>query len=187
MRIAIISASPRVNSVTHRVAVFLQQYFGQITDHEVDMIDVREYDLPHLQEVWTSVERTPDEFKPLAEKMFAADAFIMVTPEYNGTYAPGMKMIFDQFPKQSRKTFGIVTASPGAMGGMRATQQMQLLVAALFGILSPYMLVIPAVDKKFDEEGNLVDLAFQKAIDSFSKEFLWLAESVNGVHIPVLN
>ncbi len=187
MRIAIISASPRANSVTHRVAVFLQDYFTQNTPHDVCMIDVRDYELPHLQEVWTSVERTPDEYKPLAEKMFGADAFVMVTPEYNGTYAPAMKVIFDQFPKQSRKTFGIVTASPGSMGGMRATQQMQLLVAALFGILSPYMLVVPAVDKKFDENGNLLDAGFKKAIDGFASEFLWLAESVKGETVPVLN
>ncbi len=187
MRIAIISASPRVQSVTHRVAVFLQNYLEQNTPHEIDMIDVRDYDMPHLQEVWTSVENTPHKFKPLAEKMFGADAFIMVTPEYNGSYAPGMKLIFDQFPKQARKTFGIVTASPGAMGGMRATQQMQLLVAALFGILSPYMLVVPAVERKFDEAGNLVEPGFQKAIDTFAGEFLWLAESVKGEHVPVLN
>jgi NAD(P)H-dependent FMN reductase len=187
MRIAIISASPRENSVTYRVAVFLQNYFEEQTDHEIDMIDVRDYHLPMLQDVWTSVEKTPDEFKPLAEKMFAADAFIMVTPEYNGSYAPGMKLIFDQFPKQSRKTFGIVTASPGAMGGMRATQQMQLLVPALFGILSPYMLVIPGVDKKFDADGHLVDEGFRKAVDTFGREFLWLAESLNPEPVTVLN
>jgi len=187
MRIAIISASPRENSVTYRVAVFLQNYFEEQTGHEIDMIDVRDYHLPMLQDVWTSVEKTPDEFKPLAEKMFGAEAFIMVTPEYNGSYAPGMKLIFDQFPKQSRKTFGIVTASPGAMGGMRATQQMQLLVPALFGILSPYMLVIPGVDKKFDAEGNLVDEGFRKAVDTFGREFLWLAESLNPESVTVLN
>lgn len=187
MRIAIISASPREKSVTHRVAVYLQNYFTRNTEHEMDIIDVRDYDLPHLQDVWGSVEKTPEAFKPLAEKMFAADAFIMVTPEYNGSYAPGMKLIFDQFPKQSRKAFGIVTASPGAMGGMRATQQMQLLTAALFGILSPYMLVIPAVDKKFDTDGNLVDEGFLKAVDTFANEFIWLAESLKPEAVPVLN
>ena len=73
------------------------------------------------------------------------------------------------------------------MGGMRATQQMQLLVAALFGILSPYMLVVPGVDKKFDESGNLLDENFRKAINTFVNEFLWLAESVKGEHVPILN
>jgi NAD(P)H-dependent FMN reductase len=83
--------------------------------------------------------------------------------------------VFDYFPKQSRKAFGIVTASPGGLGGIRAAMQMQQLVPALFGILSPYMLVIPAVDKKFDEQGKLIDPNFQKSIDLFLREFLWLA------------
>ena len=61
---------------------------------------------------------------------------------------------------------------------MRATQQMQLLINALFGIGSPFMLVTPMVDKKFDEQGNLLDASFQAVIDTFIHEFLWLAESV---------
>jgi NAD(P)H-dependent FMN reductase len=97
-----------------------------------------------------------------------------------------MKNLLDHFPKQSRKAFGIVTASPGAMGGMRATQQMQLLIGALFGILSPYMLVTPGIDKKFDAEGNLLDESFRRQIDLFVKEFLWLAESVRPVPEPAV-
>jgi hypothetical protein len=64
------------------------------------------------------------------------------------------------------------------MGGMRATQQMQLLINALFGIASPYMLVVGNVDKKFDPEGNLLDENYQRQIDLFVKEFCWLAESL---------
>jgi NAD(P)H-dependent FMN reductase len=110
--------------------------------------------------------------------MFEADAFILVTPEYNGSYSPAMKNMLDHFPKQHHKTFGLVTASPGAMGGMRAAMQLQQLVFALFGIGSPYMLVVPGVDKKFDVEGNLLDESFQKSVDLFVKEFLWLSEKV---------
>jgi hypothetical protein len=56
--------------------------------------------------------------------------------------------------------------------------QLQQFVMALFGIPSPYMLITPGVDKKFDEEGNLIDPSFQKSIDTFLKEFLWLTERV---------
>jgi hypothetical protein len=55
---------------------------------------------------------------------------------------------------------------------------MQLLVMALFGICSPYMLVVPQVDKKFDEEGNLVEQSFLNAVHNFVGEFLWLAENL---------
>ena len=56
--------------------------------------------------------------------------------------------------------------------------QLQQFILALFGIPSPYMLVTPQVDKKFDSEGNLLDAGFMKNVDIFINEFLWLAERV---------
>jgi NAD(P)H-dependent FMN reductase len=89
-----------------------------------------------------------------------------------------MQNMFDHFPKRHHKTFGLVTASPGGLGGIRAAMQLQQFVLALFGIPSPYMLVTPQVDKKFDAEGNLLDPAFMKNVDIFINEFMWLAERV---------
>ena len=40
------------------------------------------------------------------------------------------------------------------------------------------LLITPFVDKKFSEDGSLVDEPFQKAVDTFISEFLWLAESI---------
>ena len=177
MNIEIISGSPRKGSVTFRLAVFLKNLLQEKTDHNINIIDVREWNFPELQEqVYSSVDKAPEHYKPLAKRMFSADAFIIVTPEYNGSYTPTMKNLFDHFPKQFHKTFGIVTASSGPMGGMRASQQLQLLVNALFGIASPYMLITPQVDKKFDPAGNLIDETFINSIHTFITEFLWLAE-----------
>lgn len=176
MRIEIISGSPRPTSVTHRVALHLQSLLQQRTDHEIGIINLKDWDLPAIQSVFVSPDHAPVEFKPLAERMFAADAFILVSPEYNGSYSPAMKNLIDHFPKQHHKPFGIVTASPGPLGGIRASQQMQLLINALFGIASPQMLIVPAVDKKFDPKGNLLDESFQINIHNFITEFLWLAE-----------
>lgn len=178
MRIEIISGSPNKNSVTYRVALHLQKAITSSTGHEVGILDTREYPLPVIQKVFVSVEATPDPFKPLAERMFGADAFILLTPEFNGSYTPALKNLVDHFPKQHHKAFGIVTASPGSMGGMRAAMQMQQLVYALFGVGSPYMLVTPHVEKKFDAEGNLIEESFRKAVDTFIREFLWLAEKL---------
>jgi NAD(P)H-dependent FMN reductase len=178
MNIEIISGSPRKNSTTFRLALFLKNHLEQYSGHQANIIDVRQWNLPLLENVFSTVEATPEEYKPLSTRMFAADAFILVSPEYNGSYTPAMKNLLDHYPKQSRKAFGIVTASPGPMGGMRATQQMQLLVGALFGILSPYMLVVPGIDKKFDAEGNLIDETFRKQVDLFIRELLWLGDAL---------
>ena len=115
-------------------------------------------------------------YRPLAEMVFEADAFILVSPEYNGGYSPAMKNLLDYFPKQNRKAFGLCTSSPGAMGGMRAAMQLQLLSLALWGIPSPQILLVPAVDSKFDEQGHLQDANFERSIDVFVRDFLWLAE-----------
>lgn len=181
MNITIIAGSPREGSLSFRAASFLHQYFSaQYPGHQFTLLDVRQYPLPPIQKVYGSLADVPEQWKPLGELMFGSDAFILVTPEYNGGYSPAMKNLLDHFPKQSRKAFGLVTCSPGAMGGMRAALQLQQLVAAFFGILCPNMLVTPAVDKKFNENNELVDEAFQKNIDGFAKEFIWLAEAVGS-------
>jgi NAD(P)H-dependent FMN reductase len=178
MRIEIISGSPRVNSVTRRVAINIKNWLDSNTGHETNIIDMKDWDLPAVQSVFVSIDRTPDEFKPLAERIFNAEAFILVTPEYNGSYSPSMKNLLDHFPKQHHKPFGIVTASPGAFGGIRASQQLLQLIPSLFGIASPYLLIVPAVDKKFDDHGDLIDPAFEKSVHNFISEFLWLSENI---------
>lgn len=180
MNIVIISGSPRKGSLSHRIALHLQNHLQHTSHYHVENISLQQWKIPAIQEPWASVDKAPPEFQSLAKSIFEAHAFILVSPEYNGGYSPAMKNLLDHFPKQHHKPFGIVTSSPGAMGGIRASQQMQLLVAALFGVLSPYMLVTPAVDKKFDEEGHLLDASFQNSIDQFVYEFLWLAEKIVG-------
>jgi NAD(P)H-dependent FMN reductase len=178
MRIEILSGSPRKESVTNRVALYLKTWFEQNTKHSVDIISMRDWAVPPVQTVWTSADKAPEDLKPLAQRIFAADAFILVTPEYNGSYSPALKNLLDHFPKQLHKPFGIVTASPGAMGGIRASQQLLQLVPALFGIASPNMLIVPAVDKKFNADGTLADESMSNAINTFTAEFLWLAERI---------
>lgn len=178
MRIEIISGSPRGNSVTNRIALHLKRQIEKKTDHDVHILDVRETELPLLQAVFTSVESTPDPYKELTERMLNAHAFILLTPEYNGSYSAALKNLLDHYPKQHHKVFAIATATTGMLGGIRAALQLQELVYALFGIGSPYMLVTPQVDKKFDAEGNLMDESFRKNIDLFVNEFIWLAEKI---------
>ncbi|MDQ3279540.1 MAG: NAD(P)H-dependent oxidoreductase [Bacteroidota bacterium] len=178
MRIEIISGSPRQNSTTHRLALHLYNLLKEKTEHEIGLLEVRNYPLPLLQKVFATIEETPAPYRDLASRIFGADAFILVTPEYNGSYSPAMQNLLDHFPKQHRKVFGLVTASTGALGGMRAAMQLQQFTLALFGIPCPYMLITPQVDKKFDPDGKLVDPSFQKSIDLFVKEYLWLAEKL---------
>jgi NAD(P)H-dependent FMN reductase len=178
MKIEIVSGSPRVESVTRRVALHLLQRLRYNDDVEVGLINVRKFILPPVENVIASPDKAPDHLQPLATRIFEANAFILVTPEYNGGYSPAMKNLFDHFPKQNHKVFGIVAASPGAMGGIRAALAVQHLVYGLFGIGSPHMLIVPEVDKKFAPDGTLNDGSFEHQINQFVRELLWLTRNV---------
>lgn len=182
MRIEIISGSPRQGSITHRLALHLLQRL-EAGGVDAGMIALKDHSLPFVQTVWSQPEAAPAEHKSLAERMFAADGFILVSPEYNGIYSAALGNLFDHFPKQARKAFGLAPASTGGMGGIRSALHMQQLVYGLFGVGSPFMLVTPLVDKKFDAEGNLLDAAFDKQVHQFVHEFLWLARSLTGASV----
>ena len=182
MNITIISGSPRQQSNTVRVAKFLKNELSAKTNHTIGLIDMRDHGLPHLQNTYLKEEHTPEEFRELRRQMLASDAFVLVSPEYNGSYTPALKNLVDFFAKDafSRTAMAISTASPGGLGGVRAAMHMQQLVCALFGVLAPHMLIVPAVDKKIDADGMLVDKEFQRTVDNFITEFIWLAEKLRG-------
>ncbi len=181
MNIEIIAGSPRQESLTLHIAQHLHKALQtHAPAHSTGIIDMRDTTLPFVQRVWRNAEDATPEHRELAQRMFAANAFIIVSPEYNGGYSPAMKNLFDHFPKQLKKVFAICTGSPGAIGGMRAAQQMLQLVPALFGIASPTLLVVPGIDKKFGPGGALLDEAFSKNVRDFLTDFLWLAEAVQA-------
>jgi len=178
MRVEIISGSPRAASLTKRVAQHLTKRLSNIPELSVGLIDIRENQWGAVENVCQGSRTAPSDRSEIVSRVFYADAFILVTPEYNGSYSPALKNFIDYFPKQNDKVFGIVTASPGAFGGMRAALQLQTLIYGLMGIGSPQMLIVPGVDSKFLEDGTLTDEAFTKSVDVFIERFLWLSHAI---------
>lgn len=179
MKITIVAGSPRLESVTVRVAYYLEKFFKEkYPQHEFTLLKLRNHQVPLIQKVWSKPDDVPAEFKELAKTISGSDAFVLLSPEYNGSMSSAIRNLFDHFPKQTKKTFGIVTASEGAMGGIRAAVGMQNQICGWFGIPCPNMLIVPFMDKKFDAEGNLLDEKFSNNIMTFANEFIWLAEAV---------
>lgn len=57
-----------MNSVTHRIALHLQNFLHETTSHEVAIIDMKEWHLPMVQSVWTSPQAAPADFRPWPNK-----------------------------------------------------------------------------------------------------------------------
>lgn len=179
MRILIISSTVRENRKTHQVAEAIASSLDQNFNIDTELIDLAEYDLNNLKHLFKS-DPSPTEDKKKVYKLFKnCDGYIFVSPEYNGSYCGSLKNAVDHFPKTcyERKPIGISTVSSGAMGGMRAALQLQLLVLALKAYPMPEMLLTPNVGDKF-EDGELLDSDFQKKITYFLEEYVWFAKKI---------
>lgn len=180
MNISILSGSTRLNRQSHRVALGLKKVIEANSQHRVEILDLAAYQFPVMEEVLHRHPNPPAGLAEFAAKIKASDAAIFVSPEYNGSYTSALKNAVD-FLKESefaKKVIGVASVSAGAMGGMRAALAMQQLVLGLSGFALPQMLLVGQVSQRFDETGELIDPVFEKSVNAFMQNFLWLAEAV---------
>jgi len=180
MYISILSSSTRINRHSHRVALGLKQYILKNTLHSAEILDLAAYNFPMMEEVLHRLSEVPDGLNEFADKIRFSDAFIFVSPEYNGSYTAALKNAVDYLKESefSKKVIGVASVTSGPMGGMRAALAMQQLALGISGFTIPQMLTVGLVIERFDELGNLIDPAFERKMQFFMDGFLWLAEAV---------
>jgi hypothetical protein len=68
-----------------------------------------------------------------------SDGIIFLTPKYNGSFSSDLKNFIDVFAKEGflGKPIGVATGSTGAMGGVRAANQLQQVILSLFAYPQP--------------------------------------------------
>ncbi|MDB5257983.1 MAG: hypothetical protein JWM14_2678 [Chitinophagaceae bacterium] len=182
IRYTIISGSIRQNRNSHRVSLHLMERLNSEPNSKAELIDLAEANLPVMTDLWDKHPQHTEAFTKLANTLKNSDAFIWVSPEYNGSYTPALKNFIDHFPKQAfyRKPIGVVSVSTGALGGIRGAMNMQELALAVQGYALPQLLLVPEVTTKFDTAGSITDEAFNKQLNLFVTELIWISEAVKN-------
>jgi NAD(P)H-dependent FMN reductase len=75
------------------------------------------------------------------------------------------------------KPAAIVSYSPGMFGGINAAQQLRLIFAELGAPSISSSFTIPRVNKVFDEDGRLMDEAYDLRVLKFLEEYEWYIEA----------
>jgi NAD(P)H-dependent FMN reductase len=131
-RIGIILGSTRPNRNGEQVARWVFDVASQRDDAEFELVDLRDYPLPHLDEaVPASFGQYQNEHtRQWADKVASFDGFVMVTPEYNHGTSGVLKNAIDYlYAEWNNKAVGFV--SYGAVGGARAAEHLRLVAAEL--------------------------------------------------------
>ncbi|MGB4101535.1 MAG: NAD(P)H-dependent oxidoreductase [Alphaproteobacteria bacterium] len=119
MHIAIISGSHRAASQSRRVADYLAARLTQQNSTTTDVIDLAGNPLPLWDEsAWQANSALSQQWQPYAQRLQAADGLIVISPEWAGMAAPGLKnfLLFASAADVGHKPALIVTVS-AARGG----------------------------------------------------------------------
>jgi NAD(P)H-dependent FMN reductase len=124
--------STRPNRNGEQVARWVYDIAASRTDAEFELVDLRDYPLPHLDEpLPPSLGQYQNEHtKQWADKIASFDGFVFVTPEYNHSTSGVLKNAIDYlFAEWANKAAGFV--SYGSVGGARAAEHLRLIAGEL--------------------------------------------------------
>jgi NAD(P)H-dependent FMN reductase len=131
-RIGIILGSTRPNRNGEQVAKWVYDVASRRDDAEFELIDLRDYPLPHLDEPLppTMGQYQNEHTRQWADKIASFDGFVFVTPEYNHSTSGVLKNAIDYlYAEWNNKAAGIV--SYGGVGGARAAEHLRLIAGEL--------------------------------------------------------
>ena len=120
----------------------------------------------------------PADWLAFREKLQKSNGVLFVTPEYNRSIPGVLKNAIDvgsrPYGKSSflGKPVGIVSSSPGPLGGVSAAKHLQQILPGIAGsIMGQPEIYLNGVGDAFDDKGHLVKEALQKVLQQYIDAF----------------
>jgi len=170
MNLLLISGSQRQGSYNLRLAHVVAG-LARSRGAEVNMLDLRALALPLYDGDLEVASGVPAGARTLQAALALADAMLVVTPEYNGFPTPLVINAFDWLSRlgagdglpaglatTANKPVGLLSASPGALGGLRSMNYLRQYFQMNFQmVVQPQQNALSRAGDAFDEAGALKD------------------------------
>ncbi|CCF64959.1 NADPH-dependent FMN reductase [Nocardia cyriacigeorgica] len=159
VKLAVIIGSVRDGRFGPVVANWFADHARAHGGYDVDVIDLADYDIP-LELPAVPPAMNPDPDRPagmvgLTERLSAADAYVIVTPDYNRSFPASLKAAIDwHFTQWQGKTIGFVGYSGGS-GGLLAIEGLRQVFNELDAHTLREYVSFPRYYLLFDENGQL--------------------------------
>ncbi len=145
IRLAVIYGSTRPGRMCDRVVKWLVSQLGHYPLIELDIIDPLDFGL---------VPSSGDETGEIAARLQRADAFIIVTPEYNHSFPASLKFFIDAFYEPWHVKPIAFVAYGGISGGLRAVEHLRLVFAELHAVAIRDTVSIVSPWDRLDKDGH---------------------------------
>ncbi len=171
IKILVFAGSLREESFSKKTARF---FVGLLEKRgvEAEFVDLRDLEIP-LYDGDLQEKVYPKGAQILKDKIVAADAFLIVTPEYNHTSSGVLKNAINWASRPygtsafTDKLVGISSISTGRIGGARALLDLRVSLAETGAWVMPQEVSIGMVDKLLGGDGQITDEQMKSVIDNF--------------------
>lgn len=180
--VPVILGSVRSDRLGIRAAHFLVAQL-EARGFEAPLVDPAALKLPLLDRMYKEYPKgeAPKVLEDLATLYRRADAFVVVSAEYNHSIPPALSNTLDHFLEEySWRPSAIVCYSAGQYGGVRAAMQLRAMMAELGASSIPSLLPIPRIQKALNEAGQPAEEWLGKAAKKFVDELAWYAEALKA-------
>jgi chromate reductase, NAD(P)H dehydrogenase (quinone) len=174
-RILAFAGSTRSASYNKRL-VAIAARAAETAGAEVRVIDLRDFALPLFDEDLESESGPPEAATRLKTLMVEHDGFLISSPEYNSSVSAVLKNAIDWASRPAAgepplvayrgKVVTLMSASPGALGGLRGLVHLRSILGNIGVIVLPDQVAVPRAFEAFQEDGALKDAKQQASVQA---------------------
>ena len=192
MQLLVFAGSTRQQSFNRRLAR-VTAAMARDAGAEVTHIELGDFEVP-MYNADLEARATPPDVIRLKRLAFEHPAWIICAPEYNASYPALLKNTLDWisspvkadpawtdgFKSTRGKVVGMLSASPGALGGLRSQSHLAPLLLNLHCWVAPTSFALGRAGEAFDEDGHLVADSARKNVQAVIDQVLWAARRLQS-------
>ena len=188
MRFLVFSASLRDDSLNTRLALLARQVI-EGEGGKVDFAHMHEFDTPSYNQDVETDEGHPTGAEEFCRRLLANDAFIISSPEYNGSMPGLLKNAIDWVSRFKPQPFNerhalLLSASPSMGGGNKGLWSLRIPLEHLGARVFPDMFSLATAHKAFTTDGTITDTTLAKRFEANLVAFMNLVEAAK--HYPCI-
>lgn len=179
MNLKVILASTRQGRQGEKVASWVMRELKNNTQFTTELLDLRDYELPYYEDSISAgmlkQPYTPSLRQKWAEKIEEADAFIVITPEYNHSFPAVLKSALDAiYHEWNNKAIAFISYG-GSANGSRAVEQLRLVAIELqmAPIREGIHIGLFSGEQVFDESGQMLVASNNHKLQKLTDQLKW--------------
>lgn len=184
LKVIIFFGSVREGRMGFRVAKYVEKCFKE-KNFAVDFFDPEVMKFPLLKKtvsMYPNEADMPSALRDAHTKVKNADAYVVVSAEYNHSIPPALSNLMDHFPIPSfkYKPCSIITYSMGPYGGVRAAMQLRSFLGELGMVTPQFIFAVPIVQDAFSETGEPLNNDMVRGTTKIITELGWYANALRS-------